>query len=133
MTDLSAGKRLRAELEAQVVAAQDALSDGSGDEFELEWEPTELAVLAMIEDTADRVDALKAIVDEQGMMIAGSKGQQRLHPALQEERMARDQLGRLLDRLKLPAVDEDGMPEKPKSARHQRAVARRWGMERAGW
>ncbi len=128
---LTAGQRLRAELEAQVLEAQAAMNEGSPDEIELLWEPRELTYLEMIEKTASRIEQLDRLVDEQGLMIAGSKGQQRIHPAVQEARMARTSLSQLLDRLRLPSdanVDDD----KPKDLVKQRAANRRWGLER-GW
>lgn len=83
----------------------------------------------MIEATADRIEELDRLVERDGLMVAGSKGQSRLHPAVQEARMARAELSRLLDRLQLP-VSADGEDERPKDPMKQRAANRRWAMER---
>lgn len=62
-----------------------------------ELEPHELAVLAQLVRTADRIAALDAVVDSEGVMVDG-----RAHAALVESRLQRLTLARLLTALRLP-------------------------------
>lgn len=62
-----------------------------------ELEAHEQAILGQMVRTADRIAALDAIVDNEGVLIDG-----RTHPALIESRLQRLALARLLTALRLP-------------------------------
>jgi hypothetical protein len=63
----------------------------------------ELLQLAQAAKLADRLAALDAIVDDQGVMVAGTADTAaRVHPALIESRQSRIALARLLAALRLP-------------------------------
>ncbi len=66
-----------------------------------ELEPHELAILAQLVRTADRVAELDAVVDAEGLMVAG-----RPHGALVESRLQRLTLARLLTALRLPDLND---------------------------
>lgn len=71
-----------------------------------ELESHELCVLGQVAKTADRVAALDAVVDRDGVLLDG-----RAHPALIESRLQRVTLGRLLAVLRLPDL-EDQRPQR---------------------
>jgi phage terminase small subunit len=64
-------------------------------------ESRHLTVLESALRTLDRLDAARAIVDRDGMIVAGSKGQVRPHPMLAVERDCRISLARLWRELDL--------------------------------
>jgi hypothetical protein len=71
------------------------------DTYELEQH--ELAVLEQAARVADRLAALDAVVDSEGVM---EPGRGRAHPALVESRQQRIALARLLVVLRLPDEDD---------------------------
>lgn len=74
----------------------------------------------------DECEALRASVDSEGVTVAGSAGQPRVHPALGELRQHRLALGKLLAQLALP--DEEGEAlASPLQARGRRGAQARWG------
>jgi len=73
----------------------------------------------------DECEALRHAVDRDGVTVAGSTGQTRVHPALGELRQHRLALGRMLAQMALPDdVDEHLMS--PVQARGRKAARTRW-------
>lgn len=85
----------------------------------------ELALLEVTCHQADDVAALEAAIKRDGMIVAGSTGQQRLNGAVTEVRQGRLALGKLLAQLALP-VDEEQAGRSPASRRAQHASNSRW-------
>lgn len=73
----------------------------------------------------DECESLRNAVDKDGVTVAGSTGQTRVHPALGELRQHRLALSRLLAQLSLPDVDESALLS-PSQARGQKAAQTRW-------
>ena len=96
-------------------------------EFELTDVEDEL--LLEVVRTLDRLDELEDQVKSDGTMVAGSAGQQVLHPAIGEQRQQRITLGRLLGQLQLPDEDGETLPT-PRQVRARQAAESRWGMNR---
>jgi hypothetical protein len=94
-----------------------------------EFDGHELAILEAACHQADDVAHLEALVATDGMMVVGSVGQRRLHPAVTEARNGRLALGKLLAQLSLP---EGAQPIRSEaSTRAQRAADARWRAKRA--
>lgn len=81
--------------------------------------------------TISTIDRLAEVLDSDGLMATGSKGQIKPHPALAEIRAQRGSLQRLLKALEVP--DDDDEPEAPRSPadirrseRASHAANRRW-------
>jgi hypothetical protein len=91
--------------------------------------PAELSVLAEAARTADELDRLeRAVRALPDLMVAGSTGQPRPHPLLEEVRRHRQLLERLCVSLALPSVDEkEGLGAAGRHAR--RAAVARWQRE----
>lgn len=88
----------------------------------------ELLVLEAAARQADDVANLEALIADDGLTVAGSAGQRRLHPGLAEVRAGRLAVGKLLAQLSLP---EDAQPIRSEaSTRAQRAAEVRWAAER---
>jgi len=66
---------------------------------------TEDALLKQAVRTADHVDALDAMLLDEGLMVPGRDGVTRMHPALAEVRQQRLTYARLLSALRLPVED----------------------------
>ena len=73
----------------------------------------------------DECETLRDAVDKEGVTVAGSTGQPRVHPALAELRQHRLALGRLLAQLSLPDLDESALLS-PAQARGRKAAQTRW-------
>jgi hypothetical protein len=69
-------------------------------------EPHERSVLAQVVKVADRVAALDAVVDDQGVLSDDPKRGTVAHPALVESRQQRLTLARMLTALRLPDADQ---------------------------
>lgn len=95
------------------------------DTFELDAH--EYTVLAAACRQADVTAELEAVVAEEGPMVAGSKGQSRLHPAVVEARQSRLATAALVARLGLP--DSEGRSTTSPSQRGRRAANARWQRE----
>lgn len=67
-----------------------------------DFDEHELVLLREATRTVDLLDALAAIVEREGLMVAGPSGD-RVHPALVEARQLKIALARLLAALRLPA------------------------------
>lgn len=92
---------------------------------DFELGPDELESLREACRCADELERLRAAVAEAPLTVAGSAGQVVAHPLLEQVRRHRDLLGKLLERLALPAGDEDqGMT--PAQKRAHRAAQQRW-------
>ena len=91
--------------------------------FELSDVETELLVECA--RLLDECESLRNAVDKEGMTVAGSTGQPRVHPALGELRQHRLALGKLLAQLSLPDLDESALLS-PSQARGQKAAQTRW-------
>lgn len=113
----SPGDVLRAELVDGVALA--ARSAG----FTFEWDVHELVLIEQAARVADQIADLESLLAADGLVVPGSTGQDRLHPAVTELRQHRALLGSLLGRLKVPDWADQG---KAKSWRHQKAAESRW-------
>lgn len=91
----------------------------------------ELQLLVEVCRGLDELELLHALIAD-GVTVAGSRGQDRLHPALAEMRAVRLGLGRLLAQLGLPDPDS-GAPglQTPQQVRARRAAETRWAHQRA--
>lgn len=92
-----------------------------------EADERELVLIALAARQADQVADLDRLVEADGLMIAGSVGQQRLHPAVTEARQGRAVIGRLLSSLAVPGIEEDEVPRTAAQHRAARAARSRWG------
>lgn len=87
--------------------------------------PDELAALREACRCLDELDDLRAATRPDQLTVEGSAGQPRANPLLAEIRQLRVVLCQLLERLGLPAGDEDqGMT--PAQKRAHRAAQQRW-------
>ncbi|MDT0353734.1 hypothetical protein [Pseudonocardia charpentierae] len=84
--------------------------------------PDEAEILTEVCRLLDQCDHLAAVVHRDGLMVEGSVGQQRLHPALPELRGCRIALGRLMAQLQLDGSELDS----PGVAQRKAATASRW-------
>jgi hypothetical protein len=73
---------------------------------------------------ADELAELERVVDEEGEVVRGSRGQPAVHPALGEARQLRLVQLRLLGGVELP--DDDDEPRSAAAVRAQRAARSRW-------
>lgn len=87
--------------------------------------PDELGALREAARTVDELGDLRQALDGQPMTVPGSTGQLVAHPLLAEVRRHREILAKLLERLNLPAGDEDA-GSTPAQRRAQRAAQQRW-------
>jgi P27 family predicted phage terminase small subunit len=92
---------------------------------DMELSERERAVLALACVQVDRAAELDAQVDADGLMVAGSTKQLRVHPAVGEARQAALAAGRLLSMLALPD-GEDAIPRTGAQIRAARAADARW-------
>lgn len=95
----------------------------------MEFTAREMAVLTAACRQLDTIVALERAVKRDGLMVTGSTGQRRLHPAVSEARQARLTFSRLIGELQMPDVDERPMTSAQKRA--QRAADSRWSTRRA--
>jgi phage terminase small subunit len=86
---------------------------------------SELEILGEACRTLDEIAALRAALVAEGVTATGSRGQPRVHPAVQEIRQARGELRRLVAALKLPAADGKSTTT-PKSYKASQAARTRW-------
>lgn len=90
------------------------------DEFDLDEH--ELALLREATRLVDRLDALDAVVAEEGVIVDSVNGT-RAHPALVESRQQALVLSRVLAALRLPSGDEDaGRPQRRVGVRRPYSV-----------
>lgn len=74
---------------------------------------------------ADDLALLEKAITKTGAMVAGSKDQTVVNPAIPEARQARLAISRLLGALELPDAEEE--PKTHAGLRGQRAARARWG------
>ena len=110
---LSAGAQLRARLDLEL--------GGGG----LVWDHRELEILDRAAALADTIAALEAVVARDGLMITGSTGQLRLHPAVVEWRQSQVAMLRMLDSLALPQATR--VIRSARNERKSRNAHARWG------
>jgi hypothetical protein len=90
-------------------------------------DPREHELLVQAATTADQIAACDLAVAREGVTVEGSRGQTRIHPAVQEARQLRLVLLRLLGALDLPADEEEQDATATLRSRQARAAARaRW-------
>jgi hypothetical protein len=87
--------------------------------------PDELAVLVTACRTADTITRLEDELGDGPLMVAGSKGQEVVHPAVVELRLQRAAVASLLRQLAIPD-DESGWDNLTASQRARRAAHARW-------
>ena len=68
---------------------------------DVELDARDLIFLEQAGRASDRVSELEELIARDGLMIAGSKGQDRLHPAVAEARMQRQLVAVLLSKIEL--------------------------------
>jgi hypothetical protein len=73
----------------------------------------------------DECEQLRERLHHDGVTVAGSTGQVRVHPALGELRQHRLALGRLLAQMALPDLDDEAL-DSPVQARARKAAQTRW-------
>ena len=91
--------------------------------YELDLPETQL--LTEVCRLLDQCEQLQAVLDRDGLTIAGSTGQTRIHPGVGELRACRTVLGRLLAQLDLPDPEGDTLAT-PTQARARKAARTRW-------
>jgi hypothetical protein len=122
-------EQARRDARAAGVTTVTAVPDGLGprghafwsdalDAFELDRHEEEL--LTQVCRLLDRLDALRAAVDDDGVML-----DMRVHPAVSAERQLSVALGRLLAQLEIPSEAETSL-RSPTSVRASRAARTRW-------
>jgi hypothetical protein len=89
---------------------------------EYELEEHELVLLREMVRTVDQLDALQAITEREGLLVAGQGLGRKVHPAVVEARQLRIALARLAAALRLPAGDEESKDAKVGTRRPQRRV-----------
>lgn len=90
-----------------------------------ELSDVEMELLKECARLLDECESLRNAVDSDGVTVAGSTGQTRVHPALGELRQHRLALGRLLAQLSLPDLDDEHLLS-PSQARGRKAAQTRW-------
>ena len=96
---------------------------------EFELPPAQMELLTEICRTLDRLDALSAAIDSDGLLTTGGAGQPVVNPALPEVRGQQIVLHRLLGALDLPddAAGESSPAVVPaRTVRARRAARARW-------
>lgn len=94
-------------------------------EFELTEAEAEMLVEAV--QTIAEIDSLKDALDGDGVTVEGSRGQRRVHPAVNEIRQHRMALARILKQLDLA----DDVPETEATKAARSAAQARWNASRA--
>jgi hypothetical protein len=94
---------------------------------ELELDPDEAVLLEEACRLADEVDVLTAALDEGGLLVKGSRGQQVANPLIREVRAHRLALARVLRQLGAtnPGEEAEGERSTP-SQRGRKAAIARW-------
>ena len=93
---------------------------------EYEFDEQDRALVLEIARTVDALEALDAVLREEGFTASGSAGQRVIHPAVAEARQQRLVLARLLAALNLPAEDGGVSILRASSVRAQAANQARW-------
>lgn len=106
---------------ALVQSIVDDLQDG------WELDARELHLLQRAGRVEDELAMLQDVVDREGVVIAGSRGQTIAHPALSESRQLRLVQLRLLKNLELVDPDQRDRSASPKQRQARAAAHVRWG------
>lgn len=77
------------------------------DEYELEYEPHKLEILAHSCRVCDTIAELDRATANEPLTVRGSAGQMVIHPLISEMRFQRALLAQLLARLNFTALEED--------------------------
>ena len=85
----------------------------------------ELELLEEVCRLLDQLDALRAAVDADGLIVEGSKHQPRVHPAVPQANATRATLRHLVGALGLPDPDGDQVPTAT-TVRARKAAQTRW-------
>lgn len=95
--------------------------------------PVELVLVHELCRSVDQIDACLTLIDRDGLVVAGSKGQVVDHPLLSEVRANRALAARIASQLDLPEVVPDALPGTGSdrvtsltSIRARRAARSRW-------
>lgn len=91
----------------------------------------ELELLAEVARELDVAEGLAGVLARDGLMVTGSTGQPRVHPAVSEARASRQAIGRMLAQLSLPTEDDEPAVISPTVARARNAAQARWDLQRA--
>jgi hypothetical protein len=91
-----------------------------------ELDPAETELLVEVCRTLDLAERLQGVLEDAGLVAAGSVGQPRVHPAVGELRAARALLGRLLAQLELPDPESGSTLASPGQAKARKAAKARW-------
>lgn len=94
-----------------------------------EFDPHELIMVEAAARQADMIAGLEAAIKDDGLTVAGSARQVRVHPAVAEARQSRLALSKLLADLRVPVEDET-TAEKRTSQAARRAAQARWAKPR---
>lgn len=86
----------------------------------------DLAALESACRATDRAGQLEHQVEDDGVMVDGSKGQPIVHPAIAEARLQRQLAAQLLARIELGPADRR-MSERQREQLENARAARRWG------
>lgn len=97
----------------------------------MEFDERESAILDLAVGMADAIEALEQLVEEQGLTVKGSQGQERFNPAVTELRQQRASLSRMLGMLRIPE-DAGGVQKDPKKQRAAEAMHARRRAARGG-
>jgi hypothetical protein len=112
--------------------------DGLGDRARAFWAKSvaeydltdaEAELLAEAAWTLTEIESLRSTLDSDGLTVAGSVGQTRVHPAVNEIRQHRMALARLIKAIDLPADADE--PESWTTKNARAAAEARWSMERS--
>lgn len=106
-------------------AVVDDLTAVGDDDATWELDGRERLILENAARQADLNAKLEAVIEEDGIVVAGSTGQRRLNAAATELRQGRVAVGKLLGELALPG--EDGRVATARQKRARGAAEVRWG------
>ncbi len=101
-------------------------------DIDADWQldARELTLLERAGRCADDLDKLEKAIDKDGIMVEGSQGQRRVHPALAEARQLRLVQLRLLSAIEMVDPQAHKRSATPAQARARHAAEVRWGLER---
>lgn len=100
---------------------------------EYELNRDELELLAECCRVLDVLEGLDRAIRDDGLMVTGSAGQPRVHPAVAEARSNRLVLGRLVAQLALPDPVTGEVVPKLTAIRGQKAAVARWDRFHDKW
>lgn len=95
------------------------------------YDARELENLEAAAVLTDRLEQLNDLIDQDGLMVAGSKGQKVLNPAITEARQVSAAISKHLGLIEIPNL-ETGKTETAATVRGRHAANARWG-QRDNW